>query len=237
MPAFELQFPAERIGPLADTYATSRYGAQDDAALEAGAAARARGCYTRAEFLVVCDWKTPRTRSLVALNDERTVRTTSALALGDDGERERMVMLCTLRGVRTATRLGAAARRRPGPLAADRLARAGVARHDGARGVQRRPLAGLHARVPGAGGPPRRRRAHAGPGTVDVQQARRHHARLRGGLVEFRAGGAGRRDRRARSCACNAAARADRSYSSIALAESRSYRRGVLPPEQPHDPA
>ena len=53
MPAFELQFPAERIGPLADTYATSRYGAQDDAALEAGAAARARGCYTRAEFLVV----------------------------------------------------------------------------------------------------------------------------------------------------------------------------------------
>lgn len=103
MPAFELQFPAERIGPLADTYATSRYGAQDDAALEAGAAARARGCYTRAEFLVVCDWKAPRTRGLVALNDERTVRTTSALALGGDGERERMVMLCTLRGVRTAT--------------------------------------------------------------------------------------------------------------------------------------
>jgi hypothetical protein len=81
MPAFELLFPAERIGPLADTYATSRYGAQDDAALEAGAAARARGCYTRAEFLVVCDWKTPRTRSLVALNDERTVRTTTASAL------------------------------------------------------------------------------------------------------------------------------------------------------------
>jgi hypothetical protein len=46
MPTFELQFPAGEIDAPA-----SRFGYADDARLlEAGAAARARGHYTREEF-------------------------------------------------------------------------------------------------------------------------------------------------------------------------------------------
>jgi hypothetical protein len=64
MPTFKLQFPADEIEALA-----ARFGYEDDSRLLAsGTAARARGHYTRQEFIEVCAWKTARSRSKVASN-------------------------------------------------------------------------------------------------------------------------------------------------------------------------
>jgi hypothetical protein len=99
MAHFELQFPASEIAALAE-----RFGYQDDSPLLAlGAAARARGYYTRREFIEVCAWKTPRSRPRVAANSGRAVisRTGRALAAGD--ESERITPLLELQGVGVPT--------------------------------------------------------------------------------------------------------------------------------------
>lgn len=85
MARFELQFPASEIAALA-----ARFGYQDDSRLLAlGATARARGYYTRREFIDVCAWKTPRSRPRVSANSPHAVtsRTSRALAAGDESER------------------------------------------------------------------------------------------------------------------------------------------------------
>ena len=99
MATFELQFPAERIAELA-----SRFAYEDDPACRAaGASARRRGHYTRAEFLAVCAWKTPRSRPRVAGNDEEAVAAATARALAASNERQRMEALLTLEGVGVPT--------------------------------------------------------------------------------------------------------------------------------------
>ncbi len=99
MAAFVLRFPPEEIEPLA-----LRFPAMDDGPyLAAGAAAAARGHYRRAEFLLVCAWKSPRSRPLVAANPARRVaaRTRAAFATGD--EAARMAALLSLDGVGVPT--------------------------------------------------------------------------------------------------------------------------------------
>jgi hypothetical protein len=99
MPTFELQFPAGEIEALA-----SRFGyADDDRLLAAGAAARARGHYTREEFIVVCAWKTARSRSKVATNTEGAVVKATRQALGAADEATRMSALLELVGVGVPT--------------------------------------------------------------------------------------------------------------------------------------
>ncbi len=69
MRSFRLQFPPERIEELA-----GRFPSGDDTRYRAaGAAARARGHYTREEFIEVCRWKTARSASKVAANSEKAV--------------------------------------------------------------------------------------------------------------------------------------------------------------------
>ena len=95
-PAFALQFPVEQVAAHA-----ARFPAAGDApVLAVGRAARARGRYTRGEFVAVCRWKTPRSAPLVVQNDARAVRaaTTVALAPGSD-DAERTAALLALRGV------------------------------------------------------------------------------------------------------------------------------------------
>jgi hypothetical protein len=97
--AFDLQFSPEEIEPLA-----VRFGYTDDAAcMGAGAAARARGHYTREEFLTVCEWKTSRSRSKVARNDAAAVEEATHRALASADERERMEALTALEGVGVPT--------------------------------------------------------------------------------------------------------------------------------------
>jgi hypothetical protein len=96
---FSLQFDAAEIATLA-----ARFPATDDArAAAAGAAARAQGHYTRAQFLVVCAWKTPRSRPRVAANEEATVRFATGAALTATDEQARMEALLALDGVGVPT--------------------------------------------------------------------------------------------------------------------------------------
>jgi hypothetical protein len=96
---FELQFPGREIEPLA-----SRFGYVDDAPLLAvGAAARARGYYTRGELIEVCAWKTPRSRPRVAANSRRSVMTRTRRALRATDESDRITALLELQGVGVPT--------------------------------------------------------------------------------------------------------------------------------------
>lgn len=99
MPTFKLQFPPSEIEALA-----SRFGYADDARyLAVGAAARARGHYSRDEFIEVCGWKTARSRSRIASNDEAAVIEATRRALAGDNEGMRMVALLDLAGVGVPT--------------------------------------------------------------------------------------------------------------------------------------
>jgi hypothetical protein len=96
---FELQFPAREIEALA-----RRFPASDESALlAAGMAARARGHYTRAEFIEACAWKTPRSRPRVARNSECTVIGATARALRSADEAARIGALLELDGVGVPT--------------------------------------------------------------------------------------------------------------------------------------
>jgi hypothetical protein len=99
MPIFKLQFPASEIEALAN-----RFGYADETRLLAvGAAARARGHYTREEFIEVCAWKTARSRSKVASNTEADVNAATRRALAAADEGTRMRALLQLRGVGAPT--------------------------------------------------------------------------------------------------------------------------------------
>jgi len=95
VPSFELKFPASQMEPLA-----SRFGYGDETRLLAvGAAARARGRYTREEFIEVCAWKTARSRSKVTSNRTTAVAAATGRALGTEDEVTRMSALLDLAGV------------------------------------------------------------------------------------------------------------------------------------------
>lgn len=99
MPTFKVQFPASEIETLA-----SRFGSADDIRLlAAGAAARARGHYTREEFIAACAWKTARSRPKVATNTESAVVKATRQALSAADEATRMSALLELEGVGVPT--------------------------------------------------------------------------------------------------------------------------------------
>jgi hypothetical protein len=99
MARFELQFPAELIPSLAARFPS----ADDGVARAAGRAARRRGHYTRKEFILVCAWKTARSRPKVARNSDKDVEVATRAALGDADEAARMNALTTLDGVGVPT--------------------------------------------------------------------------------------------------------------------------------------
>jgi hypothetical protein len=99
VPIFELRFPARDIEALA-----SRFPVADDGqGLATGAGARARGHYTREEFIAVCGWKTVRSRSKVASNSEAAVVDATGRALAAREEAQRMEALLELEGVGVPT--------------------------------------------------------------------------------------------------------------------------------------
>lgn len=95
IPSFELQFPAGEIVPLAGRFPASDDGRQ----LDLGAAARRRGYYTRAEFILICAWKTVRSRPRVATNTATEVRHATARAFAAEDEVTRITTLLELHGV------------------------------------------------------------------------------------------------------------------------------------------
>jgi hypothetical protein len=99
LPSFELQFPLQQVPALA-----ARFPVMDDApGLALGAAVRARGYYTRAEFIEVCGWKTVRSRPKVAANSEAAVVDATGRALSAAEEETRISALLELAGVGVPT--------------------------------------------------------------------------------------------------------------------------------------
>jgi hypothetical protein len=83
---FVLQFPADDIVDLASRFS---YPKDDRPCLAAGSRAQDRGHYALDELVLICEWKTGRTRSLVARNSGEDVEfvTGEALAAGNEGVR------------------------------------------------------------------------------------------------------------------------------------------------------
>ncbi len=67
------------------------------------ARARRRGAVTRAEFLAMCRWKSPRSIRHCERNSAATVRRVSRAVLATRSERRRMELLLGLRGVSVPT--------------------------------------------------------------------------------------------------------------------------------------
>lgn len=65
--------------------------------------ARRRGWFSRAEFLTMCRWKSPRALRHCRLNSAETVRRVSGAVLRTRGERARLVLLTGLHGVSVPT--------------------------------------------------------------------------------------------------------------------------------------
>lgn len=94
-----MQFPCAQVEALA-----ARFGLDDDERhLAAGRAARARGYYTRAEFIGVCAWKSARIRPRIASNTPGAIRRATARALAAADESTRMESLLQLNGVGVPT--------------------------------------------------------------------------------------------------------------------------------------
>lgn len=96
LPSFDLQFDPNRIAALA-----SRYPAEYDAEIagEIAPAVHARGYFTKPELVRVCEWKTPRSRPLVASNEEDDVREATRLALSTSSEALRIWIPMALPGI------------------------------------------------------------------------------------------------------------------------------------------
>ena len=95
----ELQFPVGLIRDLAGRYAS----ADDEPVLRIGAAARARGHFTKPEFIEVCRWKTPRSQPRVARNTAAEIEEATGLALAAKSEALRIEIPRALAGVDWAT--------------------------------------------------------------------------------------------------------------------------------------
>lgn len=100
MPRFALQFPADDVPELAARFS---YGKPDDDCHAAGAAARERGSYTRDELILICAWKTERSKSRVATNTETEVEFATARAFRAADEGKRIEALTSLGGVGVPT--------------------------------------------------------------------------------------------------------------------------------------
>jgi hypothetical protein len=99
MPTFVMQFGCEEIEQLA-----GRFGDDDDAVLlTLGASVRARGHYTRDEFIRACAWKTVRSRPKVAVNTDDAIADATGRALASADEATRMIALLELEGIGVPT--------------------------------------------------------------------------------------------------------------------------------------
>jgi hypothetical protein len=92
---FVLQFDRSQIPALADRFP----GSDEPRIIAAGQAARARGFYTRPEFITVCRGKTARSQARVAANSSAAVRKATATAFGTKDLAEQVAALLRLNGV------------------------------------------------------------------------------------------------------------------------------------------
>ena len=92
--AFRLRFPVGEIG-----HWSARFQDDDEPVERLVPKVKGRGFLTKAEFLVVCRWKTARSQSRCRENSEEFVRAVTACSLGSNDERLRIEVLTLLSGV------------------------------------------------------------------------------------------------------------------------------------------
>ena len=96
MDRFRLRFPSRQVAYWANRFSDP---AVDDAPRKIGVRARRRGYLTRADFLELCLWKTPRSRPRVERNTAEFVRAATQTAFSTRHERLRIEVLILLEGV------------------------------------------------------------------------------------------------------------------------------------------
>jgi len=96
MPSFALRFSKSKV-----PYWAARYSYPGKAEIERdiGLATRNRGHFTKPEFVALCYWKTPRTRSRVNANSAALIKDVTKIALSTSHERLRIGVLTLLHGV------------------------------------------------------------------------------------------------------------------------------------------
>lgn len=95
MPTFRPRFSESRA-----TYWSCRYDvSQDLGVAEVGSSARNRGRLTKAEFLHLCDWKSPRARPSCLRNSADYISEVTAVTLSTSDEELRIRSLMLLQGV------------------------------------------------------------------------------------------------------------------------------------------
>lgn len=103
----KLMFPQSAIESLSSEYvaALNRRDRQltDTIEQEVFPSFRAKGFLTKSEFVTVCYWKTPRTRSRAQSNDEGFIREISSLAFTTQSEQLRIESWTLLTGVQWPT--------------------------------------------------------------------------------------------------------------------------------------
>jgi hypothetical protein len=96
---YRLRFPKSKL-----KYWAARYpAADDDAILAVAAPARKRGSLTKAEFIKLGDWKTPRSRPHRMKNSEDLVREATRIAFSAKSEELKVGVLRILEGVEWPT--------------------------------------------------------------------------------------------------------------------------------------
>ena len=112
---FRLRFPERQVARWAERYS---YPEDDGLREEIRPPVLARGYLRKPEFLRICEWKTPRSKSRCAGNDEFAIQTITRAAFATGDESLKMDLLRTLAGVSwpTASTLLHFCDRRPYPI-------------------------------------------------------------------------------------------------------------------------
>lgn len=97
---FEPKFPTNQIPYWASRYS---YPGEDNVVDTLAPKARARGYLTRQEFLTLCEWKTPRSKSKCARNSAARIRDATQLAFATTDDRAKIGILRLLDGVEWPT--------------------------------------------------------------------------------------------------------------------------------------
>lgn len=93
---FKLRFSPSEIPRWAKSYS---YPGEDRIVDELSPRARARGYLTRAEFLELSRWKTPRSQPLCAMNTAAQIREATYIALASADERAKAYIMRSLAGI------------------------------------------------------------------------------------------------------------------------------------------
>lgn len=98
---YKLRFDPSEIDELARQYISKNTDQKNEVIIvhEIGPNAKKNGFYCKDDFLRICRWKTPRTQSRCAENDEPFLREVTAIALAAKDERIRIEILTLLHGV------------------------------------------------------------------------------------------------------------------------------------------